>query len=380
MAERTRYEDLIAVGPGSLAGRFLRMFWQPVFQSEKLEVGRPVPVRVLGEDFTLYRGRTGSAHLVGPRCPHRGLALCTGRVQGDDIECFYHGWKFDPDGRCIAQPAETQSFAHKIKIPAYPTIEYVGLIFAYLGAGQPPQLPRLDLYEQSGLVQNRESRRPWPFFAQIENSLDETHFNFVHRKTELDDVGFNDALPELSCDETEYGLIRRGKRGNQVRISHFMMPNWSLSSNYGRDMGWSEHLVWRVPIDDASHVSFSADFVYKTGADADAYRRTWAQRMERAKSQEPAMSLVERVLRGEMQADDLPTDRPDLVMLQDSIACMGQDGTKRNREEDLLGASDRVVSLIRRLWTRELRAVDAGRPITAWRVPRNLATTKGVAA
>ena len=380
MTARTRYEDFTSIGPGTLAGRYLRMFWQPIYQSADLPVGKPVPVHIIGEDYTLFRGQSGEAHLLGPRCPHRGLALCTGRVQGDDIECFYHGWKFDGTGQCIAQPAEIQSFAHKVKIPGYPVREYIGLIFAYLGEGAPPEFPTLDVYEGPGYLDHRQSHRPWAFFTQIENSVDETHFNFAHRRSKFDDIGMNDIIPELTCEETDYGLVRQGKRGNNVRTGHFMMPNWSLSSNYGRDMGWSEHLVWRVPVDDASHVSFSADFVYKTGAEADAYRRTWAKRLERAKTQEPAMSLVGRVLRGEMQADDLPTDRPDLVMLQDSIACMGQDGTKRNREEDLLGASDRVVSLIRRLWTRELRAIDAGRPITPWRVPRTLATTKGVAA
>src|ERR1700761_7280176 len=99
---RTRYEDFASVGPGSLAGRLLRMHWQPVYVSEKLKPGRPVRLRILNEDFTLYRGASGAAHIVGARCPHRGLLLSTGRVSGENLECFYHGWAFDGAGHCVA--------------------------------------------------------------------------------------------------------------------------------------------------------------------------------------------------------------------------------------------------------------------------------------
>ena len=81
-------QDFVSVGPGSLAGRYLRMFWQPVYLSENLRPGRPVPIHVMAEDFTLYRGESGTPYLVGPRCPHRGLTLAAGRVVAENIECL----------------------------------------------------------------------------------------------------------------------------------------------------------------------------------------------------------------------------------------------------------------------------------------------------
>jgi 5,5'-dehydrodivanillate O-demethylase len=353
------------------------MFWQPVYQSADLTVGRPLPLRVMGEDFTLYRGESGAAHVIAPTCPHRGVALSAGRVVDDCVECFYHGWTFTGDGQCVAQPAEPKSFADKIRVAAYPTREYLGFVFAYFGEGEPPELPVLDAFEQEGTIERRENLRPWPFFTQLENSVDESHFNFTHRRTKFDDIGMNDEMPILSCEETEYGFVRVGKRGNAVRKGHFLMPNWSLSSNYEHDKGWAEHLVWRVPIDDKTHRSFMADFVYKTGADADAYKKKRAAARERLKTLEPAMTVVKRILGGELHADDVPADRPDIVLIQDAIACMSQ-GLARNREADRLGASDRQVVMLRSLWTRELRALRESRPIKAWRVPKDLATTKGV--
>ncbi len=118
-----RYDDFVSVGPASIAGRYLRLFWQPVYLTERLQIGRPAPIRVFDEEFTLYRGQSGKAHLVAPRCPHRGLTLAVGRICGDNIECFYHGWSFASDGQCVDQPAEAGGYADKVRIASYPTIE-----------------------------------------------------------------------------------------------------------------------------------------------------------------------------------------------------------------------------------------------------------------
>ena len=55
---------------------------------------------------------------------------------------FYHGWKFGSDGACIEQPAEGSSFSRKVSIGHYPTREYLGLVFAFLGEGPVPEFPR----------------------------------------------------------------------------------------------------------------------------------------------------------------------------------------------------------------------------------------------
>ena len=57
------------------------------------------PIRILGEDLTLYRGESGAVQLVAQRCPHRGTQLSAGWVEGDGIRCLYHGWKIDGQGR-----------------------------------------------------------------------------------------------------------------------------------------------------------------------------------------------------------------------------------------------------------------------------------------
>ncbi len=368
--------DFVSIGPGTPAGRFLRSFWQPVFVADQLAPGKAMPLRILGENFTLYRGESGTPHIVGATCAHRGLTLSVGRIEGDRISCFYHGWTYDGDGQCVAQPAEKKDFADKVKIPGYPTHEYLGLIFAYFGDGAPPEFPRLEVFEGDGFVENRVSPRDWGFFAQLENSVDEVHFNFTHRQSKFTDVGLNDSIPEITGRETEYGIERIGRRGNQVRKSYILMPNCMYSKVYYNGKEWTEHLSWRVPIDDTTHTSFIADFVHKTGAEAEAYREQMADEKTASKSLEPAMSVIKRILAGELHIDDVP-DRPDIVLIQDGVAMIGQ-GARRDRSNDLLAASDRLVTLLRKLWMREMAAIESGRPIKQWHIPRDLVPTKGL--
>lgn len=134
--------DFVHTGPDTIAGRYMRMFWQPVCRSNDLKAGRAIPLRIMNEDFTLHRGNSGAPFVVGPRCAHRRTRLSVGRVESDCIRCLYHGWKYDGGGRCIDQPAEPVGFTKDVGIAGYPTREYLGLIFAYLGGGQAPALPR----------------------------------------------------------------------------------------------------------------------------------------------------------------------------------------------------------------------------------------------
>ena len=85
------FEDLYRTGPGTLAGRYLRRFWQPVYRLEDLPPGRALPLRIMGEEFTLYRGEDGAPHAVAFRCAHRGTQLSVGLVEGDCLRCRYHG-------------------------------------------------------------------------------------------------------------------------------------------------------------------------------------------------------------------------------------------------------------------------------------------------
>ena len=89
-----RLRRLSECGAGNRHGRLLRRFWQPVAVAGHLEAGKAVPIKIMDEHLALYRGESGKPHLVSGYCPHRRTVLHTGWVQGEEIRCIYHGWKF----------------------------------------------------------------------------------------------------------------------------------------------------------------------------------------------------------------------------------------------------------------------------------------------
>ena len=114
------WQDYAHIGPGTLAGRYLRSFWQPVYLGKELPLGRAKPIHILGTDFTLYRGEDGQPHAVAFRCAHRGTQLSTGWVEGDNLRCFYHGWVYDGAGQCVEQPASPSRSASASAFPRIP--------------------------------------------------------------------------------------------------------------------------------------------------------------------------------------------------------------------------------------------------------------------
>jgi 5,5'-dehydrodivanillate O-demethylase len=371
--------DVAHVGPGTLAGTYLRRFWHPVYLARELPAGRAKPVRIMGEDFTLYRGENGAVHALAFRCAHRGTQLSTGWVEDDNLRCFYHGWVYGPDGQCVEQPAEPEPFCQRIHIKSYPVHEYLGLIFAYLGDGEPPELTRFPELEGDGVIETGSYVRMCNYYNQLESNMDEVHVSFVHRASAFTDTGLNDDIPTISGEETDYGVVKRGHRRDQpTRISHFFWPNALLiAGSVGATNGAiSQNLAWRVPIDDVTHRSFNASYLPLTGEALERYRQRRAERQKALEGQPTSQEITDAVLRGELHTDDI-RERPDAVNIQDNVAQAGQ-GLIVDRTTEHLGRSDHMVVAFRRIWQRELKALQEGRPLKEWRKTGETLATYGV--
>ena len=372
------YSDFVHTDPGTLAGRFMRMFWQPVYRSQDLAAGKVVPVRIMGEDFTLYRGESGAAHLLAPRCAHRETQLSVGRVEGDCVRCFYHGWKYEASGQCVEQPAEDESFAAKIRIRSYPVEEYLGLVFAYLGEGTPPLLPRFEEFEIDGVLEVETFLRPCNYFNDLDNACDPLHVTFVHGDSRININRFIDAA-NLSAEENEFGLsitMPRTTHGGGLRINQYGMPNIQMLKLPPVDKAeteWRDFLSWRVPVTDYEYVSFNLNMVHLKGNEASRYKAARTEVF--AKATATAAELAPDVLAGKTTIEEVKQRIPDVVRLQDDVVLVAQ-GVIPDRSQDHLGRSDVGVILLRKIWRRELEAVAKGQSIKRWtRTPTVVATS-----
>ena len=362
------FEEFVHTGPGTLAGRYLRLFWQPICCAYELKLGQALPIKILGEEFTVYRGASGAPYLVGPRCAHRGTQLSIGTVEGECIRCFYHGWKYDGAGQCVEQPAEEQLLADKVRVPSYPVQEYIGLIFAYLGEGAPPPFPRYPRFETPEISLDVAAlRRICNYFNNIDNSLDSVHVRFVHerhRDSVDDHVVLGD--PVISVEESEWGVRRYAQYPNGKDVTFFFgMPNINFINGQVVDAAIkrADVIVFKVPVDDENHIHFEVRAIPLTGEAG----RTWIEerRRLREEAERDRPELVRAVLSGKRRLNEIDPNRVDFVMLEDEVAQAGQ-GAIAFRGQEHLGRSDRGVFLLRKIWERELKNLAAGRPLKQW--------------
>ena len=373
--KKLRYEDLVSTRPESLAGTFMRRFWHPIHRAEELRAGQAKPIEIMSERFTLYRSETGAPHVVDFRCPHRGTQLSAGWVEGDSIRCMYHGWLFNDAGQCTEQPAEEKSFAAKIRIRNYPAREYLGLIFAYFGAGAAPPFPRFPHMEEDGVLEVL-STEVWPcnFFQRIDNNGDTFHVPFVHRGAySASAVNKRSGLPEISKQESPWGTTSyAGFAQGWRNVFQFFMPNAYAFRNPSPEpeCASEDRMQWDVPLDDEHSLEFRLRRLPLTGEAAREYRARCAALAEAKIS---VAQMGEAVLSGKLSFQDLDSffkDKISLVHTQDFVAQVGQ-GCRADRAQEHLGRSDIGVILFRKIWERELSALAEGQRLKKWVLPQD---------
>jgi len=380
-ARDQREVDIASTRPGTPGGRFMRQFWLAVHRSEDLAAGHAKPIRIMSEDYTLYRGESGRAQVLDYRCPHRGAQLHLGWVEGDDLRCIYHGWKFDCTGQCLEQPAEPPAYASKIKAGSYPTREHMGLIFAYFGEGEAPQFPPFPAPQQEGLIHvwNMETV-PCNYLQCYENTADEVHVAFVHRP------GGSHAkmaeLPIITGEETDWGMLRFGTRSDgKVRHTLHYMPNVTRVivpplAGYDGIGGWPEIYFSFTPVDDETHLWLITSHVKVTGKEAERFLDKKAEHLRKVAAAPRVMDIVEDVWAGRKRLIDI--EHPELAIVQDIAVQAGQ-GRIADRDHERLGRSDAAIILWRKILTRELRALAEGRPSKKWKVaPADVLPVLGV--
>jgi phenylpropionate dioxygenase-like ring-hydroxylating dioxygenase large terminal subunit len=117
--------------------------WYVVARSTEVK-DKPLGVMLWHQAIVLYRDETGKVHALEDRCPHRQVKLSHGQVIGNELECAYHGWRFNAQGNCVDVPylASNQKLPN-CQINRYRVQELDG--FIWLFPGDIAQLKKDDL-------------------------------------------------------------------------------------------------------------------------------------------------------------------------------------------------------------------------------------------
>ncbi len=113
----------------------LRNYWYPISLSEEVRLDKPVGIKCLGESLVVWRDGDGLPGVLFDRCPHRAARLSAGRVLDGQLQCAFHGLRFDRSGKCALIPWEPDDSASRqdVCVQSYPAKELGGYIWAYLG-------------------------------------------------------------------------------------------------------------------------------------------------------------------------------------------------------------------------------------------------------
>ena len=143
------------------------------------------PLRLLDIPLVFFRTRAGAVVALEDACPHRKLPLSMGRLQGDRVECGYHGLTFDAAGTCTRVPG-AERIPHRARVRAYPVVERYGLIWVWMGeAGRadPALIPEVPMWGQPGWGVNRGDAMTVDCHCLYvtDNLLDPSHVAWVHQ-------------------------------------------------------------------------------------------------------------------------------------------------------------------------------------------------------
>ncbi|ATB30956.1 aromatic ring-hydroxylating oxygenase subunit alpha [Melittangium boletus] len=208
------------------------------------ELGRKPLARMLqGVPLVLFRAADGKPGALADRCPHRNVPLSLGRVVGGQLQCGYHGWRFDTAGQCRAVPGFTGEPEAKSRCAVwYATREQEGFVWVYSTPGvepthEPYRFPLLNAPGYSTV--RRVLRAKGSLHALLENTLDVPHTSFLHgglfrtekKRGEIDVVvrrGADRVEAEYIGEPRPEGLVGRllAPGGGVLRhFDRFLMPS-----------------------------------------------------------------------------------------------------------------------------------------------------------
>lgn len=389
---------LTSTQPGTQCGALLRHYWQPAALSVELEGERPVKaVTLLSEKLVLFRNSNGQLGLIERQCPHRGVDMAYGRCEDGGLRCPFHGWLFDTTGQCLEMPGEpvSSTMYKNVKTASYPCLERNGIIFAYMGPGNPPPLPDYDCFEApqshsfafKGMMECN-------WLQALEVGIDPVHASFLHRY--LMDAGSDDAYglqfrataarseipvtqvlrdyprPDIKLEETDYGLRLITTRQLPDAACHVRVTNLVFPQAIVIPMSPAMVITqWHVPIDDTRSYWYSIFTDYQNPVDQQLMREQ-REKLYQLPDYKPKVGKHNNYgFSAHDQKHNTYTGMGDDINVHDQWA-VESPGPIADRTKEHLATSDKAIIANRRLLRSAIKAVAEGECLPGLPNGRNL--------
>ena len=164
---------------------FITNCWQVAAYSS--EVARQILKRtIIDKPIILYRLESGATVAMEDRCAHRFVPLSLGRLDGDVVQCGYHGMRFGPSGACVSVPGQ-DIIPAKARVTVYPTQEKYKFVWIWMGdatKADPSLIPDFHwMDDDQWAVAEGYHHVKANYRFLVDNLLDLSHETFVHPET-----------------------------------------------------------------------------------------------------------------------------------------------------------------------------------------------------
>ncbi len=248
-------------------------YWYPATWASELKPGDIMPVVIWQQAIAVYRDAAGKLYALEDVCPHKGVALHKGKVQGCHLACGYHGWEFDGTGKCVSIPYLPPSQKlPRACVRSFPVQEKYNIIWIFPGdpalaaSSFVPEIPEFD--NPDWFMVPIPARIKAHFSICNDNSMDVFH-GFLHQNLQ---GWFDPVLISLKQTEgsvcAEYQVSYKGRmakflglseRADQVTTlpvsTHYRYPHF-----YSSLQGISSLYLMRLPVGVAETRSFAYFF------------------------------------------------------------------------------------------------------------------------
>ncbi|NQE36565.1 aromatic ring-hydroxylating oxygenase subunit alpha [Microcoleus asticus] len=184
----------------------LAPFWYPIAFSHEV-TDRPFAAKLLDERLVLFRLSDSSIVAARDLCLHRGAPLSLGWVENDELQCKYHGVRYDKSGQCTRIPAQPDAaIPARLKLTTYAVTERYGLVWVRLVDNGSVHFPDFKEWNDPDYIQVLPASVAIEAAAgrQVEGFLDVSHFAFVH--TESFGERENQEVPDYPVDRLPHGF------------------------------------------------------------------------------------------------------------------------------------------------------------------------------
>ena len=165
----------------------IRNQWYAVLDAKEIKTGKLTGVKRMGEQLVFWRTAAGEVACLRDLCPHRGVALSTGKLIDDQVQCPFHGFEFAASGECTLIPANGRNgpIPKAMRAAGYPAREQYGFIWIWWGEPRDdlPEIGFFDSIDDSFSYSTIRDHWKTHYSRAIENQLDVLHLPFVHRTT-----------------------------------------------------------------------------------------------------------------------------------------------------------------------------------------------------